>query len=88
MSFLSLFSRKGTATVAKDRLQVLLAHERTTIGGADLVAILRDEIVAVITKHVPVERDKVTVKMERGESMSTLEVEVEVPMPALLKLAG
>lgn len=88
MSLLSLFSRRGTAAVAKDRLQILLSHERTTIGRPDLVAILRDEIIAVITKHIAVDRDKVKVQMERGEAMSTLEVEVEIPTPEPMKLAG
>ncbi len=83
----SLFSRKWTAAVAKDRLQILLAHERTTAGRSDLVALLREEIIAVITKHVAVDRDKVQVKMERGDTVSTLEVEVEIPTAAPLKIA-
>ncbi len=84
----SLFSRKGTATVAKDRLQILLAHERTTTGRSDLIALLREEIIAVITKHVAVDRDKVQVKMERGDSVSTLEVDIEIPTTAPLKMAS
>jgi cell division topological specificity factor len=81
MNLLSLFSRRGTAPVARDRLQILLAHERTIAGGSDLVAILREEILAVIKKHVQVDSDKVQVKMDRGESVSMLEVEIEVPTP-------
>jgi cell division topological specificity factor len=80
-SILNLFKRGGTAPVARDRLQILLAHERTIAGGSDLVAVLREEILAVIKKHVHVESEKVLVKMERGESVSTLEVEIEVPTP-------
>ena len=80
-SIFNLFKRGGTAPVARDRLQILLAHERTIAGGSDLVAILREEILAVIKKHVHVESEKVTVKMDRGESVSTLEVEIEVPTP-------
>ena len=50
---------------------------------------LREEILAVIAKHVRLEADKVQVKMERGESVSTLEVEVEVPneAPTRVRLA-
>ena len=88
MSLLSLFSRRGTASVAKDRLQILLSHERTTLGRPDLVAVLREEIIAVITKHIAVDRDKVKVEMERGDAVSTLEVEVEIPTPEPMKLAG
>jgi len=76
-----LFSRRATAPVARDRLQILLAHERTIAGGSDLVALLREEILAVIKKHIQVDTDKVQVKMDRGESVSMLEVEIEIPTP-------
>ncbi|WP_372426261.1 cell division topological specificity factor MinE [Salinarimonas chemoclinalis] len=88
MNLLNLFTRRSSAPVARERLQVLLAHERAVIGNSDLVAVLREEILAVIAKHVPVERDKVRVKMDRGESMSLLEVDIELPeMPAAPKAA-
>lgn len=81
MSILSFFRRQATAPIARDRLQILLAHERTIAGGSDLVAILREEILAVIKKHVQVDQEKVQVKMERGESVSMLEVDIEIPTP-------
>ncbi len=79
MNLFNLFSRRSSAPVARERLQVLLAHERAVIGNSDLVAILREEILAVIAKHVPVERDKVRVKMDRGDKVSLLEVDIELP---------
>ena len=69
------------APIARDRLQILLSHERTIAGGSDLVAILREEILAVIKKHVNVDSEKVQVKMDRGESVSMLEVDIEIPTP-------
>ena len=81
MSILDMFKRRGSAPVARDRLQVLLSHERTIAGGSDLVAILREEILAVIKKHVSVDADKVQVKMDRGDSVSMLEVDIEIPTP-------
>lgn len=88
MSILDMFKRKGTsAPAARERLQVLLAHERATAGHSDLVAKLREEIIAVITKHVKIDRDKVNVKMDRRDQMSTLEVDVEIPLPADAKAA-
>ena len=88
MNLLSLFQRRGTAPVARDRLQILLAHERSIAGGSDLVAILREEILAVIKKHVQVDSDKVQVKMDRGESVSMLEVEIQVPTPTKALMAA
>ena len=80
MNLLSLLVRRPTAPAARDRLQILLAHERAaTSGQADLVANLREEILAVIARHVPVDREKVLVKMERGDGVSTLEVDIEIP---------
>ena len=46
-----------------------------------------EEILAVIARHVPLEPENVRVRMERGETMSTLEVEVDIPATARLRLA-
>jgi cell division topological specificity factor len=81
MNLFSLFRKSGSAPIARDRLQILLAHERTIAGGSDLVGVLREEILAVIKKHVQLDHDKVQVRMDRGESVSTLEVEIEIPTP-------
>jgi cell division topological specificity factor len=82
MTLLSLFKRRTTAPLARERLQILLAHERAVVGKTDLIAILQEEILAVIAKHLPIERDCVKVKMDRGDTVSTLEVDVEIPTPA------
>ncbi len=77
---LSLFQRRpSSAPAARERLQVLLQHERAEIGSADLVGILREEILAVIAKHLAIDRDKVAVKMDRGDVVSTLAVDIELP---------
>ncbi|WP_428489704.1 cell division topological specificity factor MinE [Rhodopila sp.] len=82
MSLFELFRKKTTAPVARDRLQVLLAHERSVIGKSDLLATLQEEILAVIAKHITVDRDAVQIKLDRGASFSTLEIDVEVPLDA------
>ena len=87
MSFLNLFRRRGTAPVARERLQILLSYERATHGQSDLLAILREEILAAIGKHVTVERDNVQVRMDRGPSVSTLEIDVAIPHSAGMLLA-
>jgi cell division topological specificity factor len=85
-NLLALFRRRETAPVARERLQILLAHERAVVGGSDLIAKLQDEILAVIAKHVTVDREKVQIKLERGDPISTLEIDVEVP--TLLRATG
>ena len=88
MKLFNLFGRRGSAPVARDRLQVLLAHERALVDQSDLIAVLREEIMAVIAKHVSVEPDMVRVRAERGESVSILEVEVDLPTQPEVPLAA
>lgn len=78
MSPFKLF-RRGSAPVARERLQILLAHERSARSQPDLLGILREEILAVISRHVSFEPDKVQIKLDRGNSVSTLEVDIEIP---------
>ena len=80
MSLFNLFRKKNTAPVARERLQLLLAHER--VGGSDnrLVAVLQEEILAVIARHMQIDRDKVTVKLGRDEEVDTLEIDIEIPV--------
>lgn len=83
MNLLRFFSRSPeSAPAARERLQVLLAHERVSTGGSDLVNKLRDEILAVISKHMKIDDEKVSVKMERGAQVSTLAVDIEIPFDA------
>jgi cell division topological specificity factor len=85
MNLLSFFQRGRSAPIARDRLQVLLAHERALSGRSDLVAVLQQEILAVIAKHVAIDRDKVSVRFDRGERVSTLEIDIEMPEGALAR---
>ena len=78
----SFASRSSSAPQARERLQILLAHERALVGRSDLVAILREEILKVIAKHVAVDPDKVRVKMGKTDRLSTLEVDLEIRAPS------
>ena len=79
---------QSSASAARDRLTVLLAHERAVAGHSKLVEALREEILAVIAKHVEIARDKVQVKMEGGEGVSTLAIDIEIPAPSAAQLAA
>jgi cell division topological specificity factor len=81
MSLFNLFNRRTSAPVARERLQILLAHERAWGGKSDLAAILQEEILAVIAKHIAIEQEKVQVKLDRGGAVSTLEIDIEMPTP-------
>lgn len=88
MSMFGLFRRQGSAPVARERLQILLAYERGTHGQSDLLTILREEIMAVIEKHVAIERDHVQIKMDRGDTVSMLEIDVEIPNSTALLMSA
>ena len=85
MSIFGFFTRNRSAPVARDRLQVLLAHERALGGRADLVAVLQREILEDIARHIPIDRDKVMVKLDRGDQVSTLEIDIEMPEQVLTR---
>ena len=78
MNLLKLWQRRS-APVARERLQLLLAHERSARNQPDLLGVLREEILDVIRRHVAFDPDRVQIKMDRGRSVSTLEFEIEIP---------
>jgi cell division topological specificity factor len=71
--------RAASAPVARERLQILLAHERGLCGQPDLLELLRSEILAAVSRRVTLDPEKIVVKMDRGNHVSTLEVDIEVP---------
>ena len=86
MSVLTFLSRRSSGSVARERLQLILAHERAESSRPDLVITLREEILNVIAKHVEIERDKVQIKLERGEGVSTLGLDIEIPVSSAKRL--
>jgi cell division topological specificity factor len=88
MKFLRLLGSRGpvtgtgTAPVARERLQILLAHERSSRGHPELLSLLRVEILAAVARHVELDPDRVTVRMQCGDDVSTLEVDIELPNDA------
>ena len=83
MSFLSflLGEKKKTASVAKERLQIILAHERTslTTKRPDYLNELQRELVAVISKYVSIKAEDIKVHLERQDNLEVLEVKIELP---------
>ncbi|MEO8060730.1 MAG: cell division topological specificity factor MinE [Burkholderiales bacterium] len=83
---MSLFSfllgeKKKTASVAKERLQIILAHERSGRGTSrpDYLPALQRELVAVISKYVSIKAEDIKVHFERQDNLEVLEVKIELP---------
>ncbi len=83
MSFLSFFlgEKKNTASVAKERLQIILAHERSGRGGsrADYLPQLQKELLAVISKYVNIAPGDLKVSLEKQDNFEVLAVKIELP---------
>jgi cell division topological specificity factor len=69
----------SSAPVARERLQILLEYERRLVSQSSLITVLREEILAVVSRHVTVDPDKVHVSVDRGEGFSTLAVDIQIP---------
>lgn len=85
MSFLSflLGDKKRTASVAKERLQIILAHERSDrTRRPDYLAALQRELVAVISKYISINEEDIKVHVERQDNLEVLEVKIELPEAA------
>ncbi|MEY8879612.1 MAG: cell division topological specificity factor MinE [Leptothrix sp. (in: b-proteobacteria)] len=83
MSLLSFLigEKKNTASVAKERLQIILAHERSGRGGSrpDYLPALQRELLEVIRKYVSIQPHDIKVNVERLDNLEVLEVKIELP---------
>ena len=80
MGLLALFKRNPpTANVAKERLRIIVAQERSTRGGPDYLPLLRRELLEVIKKYVNVDLDAISINLERDSGHEVLELSVALP---------
>lgn len=78
-----LRKRNSTAKVAKERLQIIISHERSQRHTPDYLPKLQEEILAVIAKYVNINKDQVSVHLERIGDSAVLELNVTMPDEAL-----
>lgn len=85
MSFFSflLGEKKKTASVAKERLQIILAHERSGRNPAvpDYLPALQRDLIAVISKYISINPEDIKVQLDREDNLEVLEVKIELPDP-------
>jgi cell division topological specificity factor len=70
---------KNTANIARERLRIIVAQERSTRGGPDYLPLLRSELLEVIRKYVHVDPDAVNVSLESDSGHDVLELSVALP---------
>ena len=80
MGLLALFKRQPkSANIAKERLRIIVAQERTARGGPDYLPLLRRELLEVIRKYVNVDPDAIVVSLEKEDGHEVLELSVALP---------
>lgn len=81
MSLLDYFksSQPKSAQVAKERLQILVAHERKSRNQPSYLPQLQQELLKVIQKYVNVGQDAITVHLEQDDDQETLELNIILP---------
>ena len=79
MSLMTYFRRKKSANIAKDRLQIIIAQERSEANSTDFLPMLRQEIIEVIAKYTHIDVDQVTVDLHKKDNSSILELNVMLP---------
>jgi cell division topological specificity factor len=71
--------KKNTASIAKDRLRIIIAQERSSLGGPDYLPLLRRELLEVIRKYVNVDVDAVKVDLVKEGDHDMLDISVSLP---------
>ncbi len=72
-------SNPGSAKVAKERLQIVIAHERLDRNGPEYLPQLRRDIMEVIRKYVAITEEQVNVQYEKGADYDVLELNIALP---------
>ncbi|MCW8807885.1 MAG: cell division topological specificity factor MinE [Rhodanobacter sp.] len=81
MGILDFLKRKpeATATVARERLRIIVAQERSTRGAPDYLPMMRNELLEVIKKYVHVDIEAISINLERDSGHEVLELSVALP---------
>jgi cell division topological specificity factor len=70
--------RRNTAVIARDRLKIVLAHERVSRDAPDFLPALQKELLDVVGRYVEIRDDMLRVNVARAGDTSLLEINVEL----------
>ena len=80
--FIRNFQKKtetASASLARERLKIVVSHERLRRNGPDYLPLLQKELLEVIAKYIPVEKEQIKVDVERTENSATLALNITFP---------
>lgn len=84
MSILDFFRSKkqnSSASIAKERLQIIVAHERGQRSQPDYLPNLQKDLLEVIRKYIPIDQDQIQVELANQGNCSVLELNITLPDP-------
>lgn len=79
LKFLGINPNRKSAQIARERLQIVVSHQRSEGGDVDFLPKLRHELLAVISKYVKVDQNQINVQLQRTGSCSVLELNITLP---------
>ena len=82
MNLLDFFRLRGknSANAAKERLQIVVSHQKAQSGNPDYIPKLRQELLDVIAKYIQVDKDQIQVQLQQDKGCSILELNVTLPI--------
>jgi len=92
MSIFDIFRNKkphdGSASIAKERLQIIVAHSRSKQDTNNYMPKLQQELIEVISRYVKIDKEQVKVALERNDDCSVLELNITLPDAEEAQAAG
>lgn len=89
MNMFNLFRRRNSAPVARERLRILLKHERGSVGNrSELITLLRKDVLAAVARHINVNPEHVHMKFHREGNSVAVQIEIELLTRSVQAAAG
>lgn len=80
MKFLDFFrsSKQGSASIAKERLQIIVAHERRKTDAPDFLPMLQQDILTVVRKYIHISEDQIKLSLDSSGDVEVLELNISL----------
>lgn len=72
-------NRQKSGNIARERLQIVLSHQRLDDQDNDFLPKLRNELMIVISKYIKIDKDQINVQLQRTNDCSILELNITLP---------
>ena len=90
MKFFDLFrsKRSSSASIAKERLQIIVSHERRRSSTPDFLPRLQQDILEVVRRYIQINEDQIKLSVDRKGDCETLELNISLSNPTIPPTLG